>query len=565
MIVRRVSAFIFCVLFMFASLALAQQGSSNIVGTITDPSGAAIVGAQITIRNSATGVVHTLTSNASGAYQLSDVEVGTYSITVKDTGFKTYTQTDVVVNVSSTVRADVALQLGQTSESVTVSAEALQVQSESSEQSNLITSNQIENIATNGRNIINLATIGTGVSSALPSFNQPTSVTASSNIFFNGQRSQHNIWLIDGGENYDRGSGGGISTMPSQDSIAEFRVLTSNYSADYGFASGGTVSMVLKSGAKDFHGSAWEFLRNNDFDANNYIANQNGQPVPKLAYNVYGWNLGGPIFIPGHYNRDRNKTFFFWNEEWRSDIQGSQSNTITDPTPAERSGVFSSTGANGQPAVLTVPMTTDAAQLANYAAAGVTAGQPFPKNAAGQYVIPTSLISPTATAYLGAGIFPQPTSYTAAGVGQYSSAPAEPIKLHEEIVRIDHQFNEKWAIMGHFIDDMTNQSFATSLWSSDNVPTVGSRLHSPSYAAVVRLTGSISPTAVNEVTLQYDGNRLLIAPTGLYSSSTVTPTQYFAGDNLNRLPNVYIAGNYGINYGPSWAALVQRLQRLSGG
>jgi hypothetical protein len=519
-----------CVLLLclFASFSFGQQGSSSIVGTVTDPSGAAVAGAEITITNTNTGTTHTLTSNSVGAYQLPNVEVGTYSISVKNSGFKTFETTGVTVNVSSTVRVDIPLQLGQTSENITVSAEALQVQSESSEQSNLITSNEIENIATNGRNVINLATIGTGVSSALPSFNQPTSVTASSAISFNGQRPQHNIWLIDGGENYDRGAGGGISTMPSQDAIGEFRVLTSNYSADYGFASGGTVSMVLKSGTKDFHGSAWEFFRNDGLDANNYIANTNGQAVPKLRYNVYGWNLGGPIFIPGHYNKDRNKTFFFWNEEWRSDIQGTQSSTITDPTASERAGIF------------------------NTKVIDPTTGLPFPTNAAGQYVIPTSRMNPQALNLLGIGIFPNPTSVTAAGVGQYSTAPAEPIKLHEEIIRVDHQFNEKWSIMGHFIDDMTNQSFATSLWSSDNVPTVGSKLHSPSYAGVIRVTDLISPSAVNEVTLQYDGNRLLIAPTGLYSSSAVTNNEYFPGNNLNRLPNIYIAGNYGINYGPSW-------------
>ena len=545
MSVRRVCVSAALIFFFFIQFALAQQGSSGVSGTVVDQSGGAVVGATVTITNSATGVSHVLTTTGTGAYQLPNVEVGTYNVTVKMPGFKTYERKDVVVNVSTAVRADVTLQLGEASQNVTVSAEAVQVQSESNEQSNLITSSQIENIATNGRNVINLATIGTGVSSALPSFNQPTSITASSAISFNGQRSQHNIWLIDGGENYDRGSGGGISTMPSQDSVGEFRVLTSNYSADYGFASGGTVSMVLKSGTRDFHGSAWEFLRNDAFDANNFIANQNGQPVPKLRYNVYGWNLGGPIFIPGHYNTSRNKTFFFWNEEWRSDIQGTQSSTITDPTPSERAGLFNTP--------ITVPNTTDPTMLAKYAAYGLTPGGTFSKNAAGQYVIPAGLINPAASSLLSAGIFPLPTSYTSAGVGQYSTAPAEPIKLHEEIFRFDHNFSDKLSLMAHFIDDMTNQGFATSLWSSDNVPTVGTQLHSPSYASVVRLTDSISPNIVNETMLQYDGNRLSIKPSGLYSSSSVNLPQYFAGDNQNRLPNVYIAGNYGINYGPSWA------------
>ena len=524
----------------------AQTGGSTIVGTVTDPTGAAIVGATVTVTNVATGVSRNYTTNSDGNYQATQLEVGRYNVTVKNAGFKTYEQSGVNVDVSATVRADASLQLGQASESVTVSAEAVQVQSESNEQSNLITGTQIANLATNGRNVIGLATLGTGVSSGLPSFNLPTSVTADNNISFNGQRPAHNVWLIDGGENYDRGSGGKISTMPSQDAISEFRVLTSNYSADYGFASGGTVSMILKSGTRDFHAQLWEFFRNDDLDANNYIANLNSQPIPKLRYNVYGWNLGGPIYIPGHYNRDRNKTFFFWNEEWRSDIQGSQSNTINDPTVTQRGGLFPST------TPIYVPQTTDPVMQARYAAAGVTAGAPFPQNAAGQYVIPASLINPQASALLGAGIFPNPTSFSSTGAGQYSSAPAEPLKLHEELIRVDHNFTDKLALSTHFIDDMTNQNFATTLWNSTNVPTVGTLLHTPSYAAIANLTYLISPTAVNELSLQYDGNRLLIAPTGLISSSSVNIPQYFPGDNLNRLPNIQVAGNYGINYGPYW-------------
>lgn len=530
----------------FASGLLLAQQQGTITGTVTDPTGAAIAGAQVTISNSATGVSHTTTTNSTGSYQVGELEVGKYNVAVKSPGFKAYEQTGINVDVSSTVRIDAALQLGQASESVTVSAEAVQVQSESNEQSNLITGAQIENLATNGRNVIGLTALGTGVSSALPSFNAPTSVTADNNISFNGERPNHNEWLIDGGENYDRGSGGKISTMPSQNAIGEFRVMTSNYAADYGYASGGTVSMILKSGSRDFHGQLWEFLRNDHFDANNYIANLSKQPVPELRYNVYGWNLSGPIYIPGHYNKDRNKTFFFWNEEWRSDIQGSQSSTINDPTPNERSGLFS------QP--IYVPMTTDPAQLAKYATAGVRPGQLFPQNSSGQYVIPASLISPQASALLGTGILPNPTSYTSSGAGQYSSAPPVPLKIHEEILKINHNFNDKISIAGDFIDDMTNQSFAGSLWGpGSQVPTVGSQMHSPSYSGVIRLTDMISPSAVDEVNLQYDGNRILIHPTGNYvAPSSLGLTQYFPGDNLNRLPNLDIAGNYGINYAPNW-------------
>jgi Carboxypeptidase regulatory-like domain len=540
-------AFVLLCLLGLQSLSFAQQQAA-IVGNVTDQSGAAVPGAQVTILNNSTGVSHATTSNTTGAFEVPQLDIGDYNVSVKAPGFKSYAQRNVHLTVSSTIRVDAQLQVGEASESITVSAEALQVQSESNEQSNLITGTEIGNLATNGRNVIGLAVLGTGVSSALPSFNAPTSVTADNNISFNGERPNHNLWMIDGGENYDRGSGGKVSTMPSQNAIGEFRVLTSNYSADYGFASGGTISMILQSGAKDFHGQAWEFFRNDALDANNYIANTQGQSVPKLRYNVYGFNVGGPIYIPGHYNSEKNKTFFFWNEEWRSDIQGTQSTTIADPNALARQGCFAVPTATNNASALKFPTDPKLGSYSGQAVPIASSGA-----CAGMYQIPASLISPSASALLQSGIFPNPTSFTANGAGQYSSAPAEPTKLHEEIIRIDHNFNDKVSLMGHFIDDMTNQNFATSIWSSDNVPTVGSMMHSPSYSAVTRLTDMISPSVVNETTLQYDGNRLAFSPTGLYSApSSANLAEAFPGNNLNRLPNINIGGAYGINYNTSW-------------
>ena len=522
-----------CLCLCALALPLLAQQEATMLGTVADPTGAAVPSATVIVTNTATGVSRSATTGADGSYRFSPLEVGTYSLSVKSGGFKAFLRTGIILNVSATVREDVSLTLGAATESMTVTAEAVQVQSDTNQQGNIITQSQIENLATNGRNIIALTAIGTGVSSALPSFNAPTSVTADNNVSFNGQRPQHNIWMIDGGENYDRGSGGKISTMPSQNSINEFQVLTSNYSADYGYASGGTVSMILKSGARDFHGQAWEFVRNDWFDANNYIANLNGQPIPELRYNIFGFNFGGPIYIPGHYNTSRNKTFFFYNQEWRRIIQGTQSSTINDPTPTERTGVFT------QP--IYVP--TDV----RVQAAGYVAGTLFPGN-----TIPSTLINPQATALLGAGIFPNPTTISPSGAGQYSSAPAQPLFVHEEVARLDQNFNDKISLMAHFIDDSTDQTFATTLWNSTNVPTVGSNLQNPSYAAVARLIAIISPTAVNEVNLTYDGNRLKIGPTGLITSPSVNIPQYFPGDNLNRLPNIQVQGNFGINYGAYW-------------
>ena len=297
-------------LLVFSVAALAQE-TATITGTVSDPTGASVPGATVLITNGSTGVSRTVTTNQSGEYNAPDLNIGTYSVKVNMPGFKAYDRTGVVLNVNATVRVDVPLQIGQSQESVTVEANAVQVQSETSEESQVITGTQIAEIDTNGRNPIQLASLVPGASSSLPDFNAPTALSSNNNISFNGERPNHNIWIIDGGENYDRGSGGGMIVSPSPDALAEFRVISSNNSAEYGDASGGMVTMALKSGTKDFHASAWEFNRNDAFDANNYFSNLSGTSKPELRYNAFGFNVGGPIFIPGHYNKNRQKTFFF--------------------------------------------------------------------------------------------------------------------------------------------------------------------------------------------------------------------------------------------------------------
>ena len=210
------------------------------------------------------------------------------------------------------------------SETVTVEATAVTVQSDSSEVSDLISGKQVSKLAINGRNIVALATLTPGASADLPDFNLPISVGSSTGVSFNGKRPEHNIWMIDGGENYDRGCGGCMTVMPSVDALAEFKTYTANSSADFGIGSGGTMNMALKSGTRSFHGSAYEYFRNDAMDANNYFANLNGSPKPELRYNIFGFNIGGPVFIPKLYNTDKSKTFFFVNKEWRKIVQGNQ-------------------------------------------------------------------------------------------------------------------------------------------------------------------------------------------------------------------------------------------------
>ena len=230
------------------------QANSNITGIVSDQTGAVVAAAKITLTDPATGATKVTESGDTGLYSFAGLNAANYNMTVTAKGFQTFVQNGIVVNVSATFRVDPKLTVGSESTTVTVSADALTVQGDSNVVSTLINEQQITELATNGRNIVALATFGLGVSGNLPDSNTPTSVGSSFAISFNGLNQAHNIWLIDGGEAYDRGSGGKSSMMPSQDALGEFQVMASNYPPDYGISSGGTISMSIKRGTQAFHG-----------------------------------------------------------------------------------------------------------------------------------------------------------------------------------------------------------------------------------------------------------------------------------------------------------------------
>ena len=313
---------------MVAGAAALAQANSELTGIVTDQTGAVVPDAKIVITDPATGFSKTTTSGGTGLYDISGLNPANYNMKVTAKGFESFAQNGIVVNVSSTARADVKLTVGAETQTVTVEADALAVQADSNVVSTLISSEQISQIATENRNFAALAALGLGVSSALPDSNTPTSVASSFTISVNGLRQSHNIWLIDGGEADDRGGAGGMDIMPAQDAIAEFTMMTSNYPPDYGISSGATMSLSLKSGTQKFHGEAYEFNRNTDYDANDYFNKLSNPVTPRTSthYNIFGGNLGGPIFIPHVYNESKQKIFFFWNEEWRKILTGAGTN-----------------------------------------------------------------------------------------------------------------------------------------------------------------------------------------------------------------------------------------------
>src|SRR5215472_6730295 len=354
------------------------QGTASIVGTITDPSGAVVPNATVTITDQDNGFVRATTTNSTGSYKAPELPPGHYQLRVENQGFKKYEQRNITLNVGDTVRVDVALQLGTVGQSVTVEANALQVQADTNDISQTITSAQIENLATNGRNILQLTTLVPGASSNMPDFDGPAAQFQNRSVYFNGMRQDANNWLIDGGEAYDRGGGGILLVSPSQDALDQFTVTTSNYAADLGNSSGGMVSMAVKSGTKRFHGSAWEYNRNDALDAYGYFLKQTpGAKKAELRYNAFGFNLGGPI----DFKSSNPKTFFFYNQEWRREIQGGAIHKQV-PTRAMFGYGSSGTTVTNNPdmtgeGTIYVPNTTDPAAIAKFAAVGLTPGQPF--------------------------------------------------------------------------------------------------------------------------------------------------------------------------------------------
>jgi Carboxypeptidase regulatory-like domain len=535
-------AVLLCALVLGISFQAFGQ-DATIVGTVTDPSGSVVANAKITITNIETGLVRTITTNESGQYVVPDLHVGHYNVKAEATGFKAAEQKDIVLNVGDRARLDFQMQLGAAAETITVEANAVRVQTDSGEVSNVITDQQLAQLAVNGRSVYQLAALTPGASSQINNYVN-TPVGGDANVEFNGLRQNHNIYLLDGGEDDDRGGAGGMSIAPSTDAIAEFRALTSNYSADYGLSSAATMNMVLKSGTSTLHASAWEFNRNDALDARNFF-NPAPNKLAKLRLNVFGFNVGGPVTFGRLYNPDKKRTFFFYNMEWRRLIQGNLNNSQTVPDPATYGGNFGGTVIN-VPSASQVSSSVLAANCpGKVLPAGVVQGQPFPNN-----TIPSCMIAPNATALLTAGIFPKPTSGN-----QFTGTSNTPTNLKEEIVRIDHNFTSKFSVFGHFVAEQVTQGFAISQWSGANVPTVGDTFGNPSYSGVIHTTYAISPTLLNEVAFNYNGNRINIIPfagaglTSLAIPSGFSSARLFSGpNNLSRIPNIDLNGSTGTHF-----------------
>ncbi len=337
----RVSILLCLMGFIVSGSLLAQSDLGTISGFVKDPSGATIANAKVSIRNNR-GVERMATSNDSGYYTITNVPPGLYTIVAEAQGFRRYESKDNKLDPSANLVVDVALTVGSASETVEVSASAVELQTESASVQEVVTRAQIDSLEINGRNPIFMANLvpGTrGGTLANLSFNFSQ---GPSNI--NGARTPESLITYDGAPAVRTRSNGTSLGSADVDSTQEIQILTADYAPEYGRSSGGQIRITSKSGSQEFHGAAYEYVRNTVFNANTWQRNTvpatTGITAP-VHYNQFGYNIGGPLFIPNHFNRDKSKVFWYWGEEWVRYIFTDTNSTTTVPTLKMRAGDFS--------------------------------------------------------------------------------------------------------------------------------------------------------------------------------------------------------------------------------
>ena len=349
-----------------AALAAAQNVSSSVNGTLVDPTGAVIEGAACILTRQGTGAVLTAISGSEGLFTFPNVAAGSYALSIQHPGFKAFELKGVSVS-SSEIRSlgRLTLQIGEVRESVSVTAENTPLQLSSAERSGVVTGSQINDLALKGRDFFALLQTIPGVVDTAQETREVTSNQPQRGIYINGTRENQKNVSVDGVTAMDTHSNGSTTFQPNMDSIAEVRILTSNYQAEYGRNGGGAITAITKSGTNAFHGSAYEFYRHESLNATNFFFNRSGTPKQPYRYRITGYSIGGPVYVPGKFNPNKEKLFFFWSQEYTGVKTDYGAVFANMPTEAERNGDFSrSFDVNNQLIRITDPQT----------------GQPFPDN-----------------------------------------------------------------------------------------------------------------------------------------------------------------------------------------
>ncbi|HTM48544.1 MAG TPA: carboxypeptidase regulatory-like domain-containing protein, partial [Bryobacteraceae bacterium] len=412
---------------LLAGVVRAQESTGSIAGLTTDASGSAIAGAEITATQTETGMTRKVKSGPDGSYAFPNLPIGPYQISASHTGFKKSVN-GIQLHVSEHVGHTIALQVGDVTQEILVSSEVEQVRTDSAEQGGLISGEQIRELQLNGRSFFTLLELIPGVASNLSDRTDPNSTP---DVSINGARNSASNISIDGGNNADVIVGSSsMNTFTSIDTISEFSVITTPYSAEYGRGGASQINIVTKGGTKAFHGSLFYFHRNDAFDAQDYFSHIT---LP-LKLNNFGYQIGGPVIFP-NYNRLRNKTFFFFAQEFNRIVTRGEAINTTMPTAAERAGDFSRLGP-GRDGIFGTEDDPVVDPVTNLG---------FPDGK-----IPPSRIDPNSAKLI--SLYPLP-NFAGPGNINYTSAAASRQFFREDTMRVDHVFSDYFRIYGRFTQD----------------------------------------------------------------------------------------------------------------
>jgi hypothetical protein len=515
---------------VLAGAGFGQTITSSIVGSVVDPSNLPVPGAGVTVVHVSTGAERQVLTDDRGDFVFTGLQPGEYRLAVMSQGFKRYEKVGIMLSAQETLPVGtLALEVGAVAESITVTAQGAAVQIASAERSGTILGSQVESLMIKGRNAMSLLQLLPGV---VDLQNREEKIDRNFDIYVQGNRRENNSVTVDGMVVNGIGNNFNTIVMLGQDAIAEMRVLLTNYQAEYGRSSGATVNLITKSGTKEFHGLASYFKRHEQFNANNFFNNRLGVPKPRYRYNTWNYNVGGPIYIPGKFNRNREKLFFFWSQEfWPLKVPTAISQ-LTVPTALERGGDFSQTlDLNGRLIPINDPSTR----------------QPFPGNR-----VPLSRIDPSGQALL--KVFPEPNFFDrsiSGGRYNYVFQSENKIPSRAENLRVDYNINANNSLAATIASFVDQQEGAVGILTagSTNWPqmTKTYRLHGQAY--VLRYTRIISPTLINETSFGFtrrpEGNRAEEEEirrnqraTVSYTASQLNP----ASNPLGLIPNATFGG-----------------------
>jgi hypothetical protein len=507
-----------CAILVLATIPVAihaQAYYGSIVGNVTDTTGAVIVGAKVVVTNTATDVSFNTVTSSIGAYALAQLPVGTYTVTITAPNFKVFKVDDAEVHVSTDTTINGTLSPGATSQTVTVEASAIQVETASASVGEVITGEQTRELPLNGENFIGLTQLSPGVSPAASFDGEDKGLEGGVNFSVNGNPYTNNLFLVDGVNNNDVGSNRTILVYPSTEAIAEFKMIRNSFGAEYGQASGAIISITTKSGSNQIHGGFFYAGRNSALDANNFFNNELGVGKAKLRRNDYGYYGAGPVW--------KDHVFVWWNQEWNKEIRGSAFGACV-PTAAESVGDFSGYGADGNnghdQCGAAIPGTT------TLNSDGTTTVNPgFPS----WLGTPNKLTAVDPAGALLAQFYPTPnvgsngTSLNASGFN-WAAPINNPLNWSEWNVRPDWDINKSnRATFRWTQDSWTNPSpnVGDSFWGESDFPTVQSSWSQPSKSVMAKLSSTITPSMINDVEFGYGHNAIITTLGG--SKASIVP------------------------------------------